>query len=64
VNYIDDGDILDLRELVTEILADGEVSLDELRELKELIADVLENNKKGSNTMIINEHCWCRLVRY
>lgn len=42
VRYIDDGDILDLRELVTEVLEDNEVSQDELNELKELIADVLD----------------------
>lgn len=42
VKYIDDGDILDLRDLVAEVLADGEVTVEELAELKALITDVLD----------------------
>lgn len=42
VQTVDDGDILDLRDLVSDILEDGMITADEFQELRDLIGDVLE----------------------
>lgn len=38
----DDGDVIDLLDLITDILADGIITSDELKELQELVNDIIE----------------------
>jgi len=42
VSHIDDGDILDLRCLVSDVLKDGVITADEKQDLEQLIQDILE----------------------
>lgn len=51
VKLVDDGDILDLRDLVSDILKDGVITADEIQELRDLISDVLEYGE-GAGTDI------------
>lgn len=46
VSHIDDGDILDLRCLVSDVLKDGVVTADEKQDLEQLIQDILDYSEQ------------------
>lgn len=55
-SLVDDPDVVDLIDLITEIVADGEVELDEIDELKSLLGSVVRNREHaGTVEAEINE---------
>lgn len=48
-NLNSDGDVIDLLDIIGDILKDGYITKQELDELKELIADIIEYGQQSSN---------------